>query len=138
LVNCWLYYLSINWLNSDACINYRWWAYLNIYFQYQGKTANALWRLPTKVTTYHSGDLQAVGARQVVTIMKLTSIISFLSFIRHHVFIKTSHKDVQLAEVGPRFEMRRKLSNHQYQLFTTLSSKFWSLSPWLTLNSIRD
>jgi U3 small nucleolar ribonucleoprotein protein IMP4 len=31
----------------------------------------------------------------------------FISF-RHHVFVKTSHKEVQLAEVGPRFEMRRK------------------------------
>lgn len=30
----------------------------------------------------------------------------FISF-RHHVFVKTSHKEVQLAEVGPRFEMRR-------------------------------
>jgi len=29
----------------------------------------------------------------------------FISF-RHHVFVKTSHKEVQLAEVGPRFEMR--------------------------------
>lgn len=29
----------------------------------------------------------------------------FISF-RHHVFVKTSHKDVQLAEVGPRFEMK--------------------------------
>jgi len=33
----------------------------------------------------------------------------FISF-RHHVFVKTSHKEVQLAEVGPRFEMRRKIS----------------------------
>lgn len=32
----------------------------------------------------------------------------FISF-RHHVFVKTSHKEVQLAEVGPRFEMRREL-----------------------------
>lgn len=31
----------------------------------------------------------------------------FISF-RHHVFVKTSHKEVQLAEVGPRFEMRRE------------------------------
>jgi hypothetical protein len=27
---------------------------------------------------------------------------------RHHVYAKTSHKDVQLAEVGPRFEAKRK------------------------------
>lgn len=31
----------------------------------------------------------------------------FVAF-RHHVFIKTSHKEVQLAEVGPRFDMRRE------------------------------
>lgn len=30
----------------------------------------------------------------------------------HHVFVKTSHKEVQLAEVGPRFEMRRKSMLH--------------------------
>lgn len=27
---------------------------------------------------------------------------------RHHVFAKTSHKDVELAEVGPRFEAKRE------------------------------
>lgn len=32
--------------------------------------------------------------------------INELTF-RHHVFVKTSHKEVQLAEVGPRFEMKR-------------------------------
>lgn len=26
----------------------------------------------------------------------------------HHVFAKSSHKDVQLAEVGPRFEAKRE------------------------------
>lgn len=30
----------------------------------------------------------------------------FISF-RHHVFAKTSHKSVELAEVGPRFDMKR-------------------------------
>lgn len=29
---------------------------------------------------------------------------------RHHVYVKTSHREVQLAEVGPRFEMRREWS----------------------------
>lgn len=33
---------------------------------------------------------------------------SRLATRRHHVFVKTSHKEVQLAEVGPRFEMRRE------------------------------
>lgn len=31
----------------------------------------------------------------------------FISF-RHHVFVKNTHKDVQLAEVGPRFEAKRQ------------------------------
>lgn len=39
----------------------------------------------------------------------------FISF-RHHVFVKTSHKEVQLAEVGPRFEMRRE-SFHTLSLY---------------------
>jgi rRNA maturation protein Rpf1 len=30
--------------------------------------------------------------------------------LRHHVYAKTSHKDVQLAEVGPRFEAKRRWS----------------------------
>lgn len=30
-----------------------------------------------------------------------------LSVLSHHVFVKSSHKEVQLAEVGPRFEMKR-------------------------------
>ena len=30
--------------------------------------------------------------------------------LSHHVFVKTSHKEVQLAEVGPRFEMKRRNS----------------------------
>ncbi|KAG0231906.1 snoRNA-binding rRNA-processing protein imp4 [Actinomortierella wolfii] len=38
-------------------------------------------------------------------VMTFANDNDFISF-RHHVFVKTSHKDVQLAEVGPRFEMR--------------------------------
>jgi len=34
----------------------------------------------------------------------------FISF-RHHVFVKTTHKEVQLAEVGPRFDMKRAFLN---------------------------
>lgn len=41
-------------------------------------------------------------------VMTFSNDNDFISF-RHHVFIKTSHKDVQLAEVGPRFEMKRML-----------------------------
>ncbi|KAF9969832.1 snoRNA-binding rRNA-processing protein imp4 [Actinomortierella ambigua] len=38
-------------------------------------------------------------------VMTFANDNDFISF-RHHVFIKTGHKDVQLAEVGPRFEMK--------------------------------
>ncbi|ORX37964.1 putative rRNA primary transcript binding protein [Kockovaella imperatae] len=41
-------------------------------------------------------------ARRVMTFANESDFISF----RHHVFAKTSHKDVQLAEVGPRFEAK--------------------------------
>lgn len=32
-----------------------------------------------------------------------------LTHNRHHVFVKNTHKDIQLAEVGPRFEAKREL-----------------------------
>jgi U3 small nucleolar ribonucleoprotein protein IMP4 len=35
----------------------------------------------------------------------MASVIARLTY-SHHVFAKTSHKDVQLAEVGPRFEAK--------------------------------
>ncbi|PWN95652.1 putative IMP4-component of the U3 small nucleolar ribonucleo protein [Tilletiopsis washingtonensis] len=38
-------------------------------------------------------------------VMTFSNERDFISF-RHHVFLKTSHREVQLAEVGPRFEMR--------------------------------
>ncbi|KAF9923053.1 snoRNA-binding rRNA-processing protein imp4 [Linnemannia zychae] len=41
-------------------------------------------------------------SKRVMTFSNENDYISF----RHHVFVKTSHKDVQLAEVGPRFEMK--------------------------------
>lgn len=39
---------------------------------------------------------------RVMTFQNQSDFISF----RHHVFVKTSHKEVQLAEVGPRFDLR--------------------------------
>ncbi|KAG9292847.1 hypothetical protein G9A89_016209 [Geosiphon pyriformis] len=41
-------------------------------------------------------------SKRVITFANDSDYISF----RHNVFVKMSHKDVQLAEVGPRFEMR--------------------------------
>ncbi|KAG8904318.1 snoRNA-binding rRNA-processing protein imp4 [Tulasnella sp. 403] len=41
-------------------------------------------------------------SKRVMTFANRSDFISF----RHHVFVKTSHKEVQLAEVGPRFEMK--------------------------------
>lgn len=39
---------------------------------------------------------------RVMTFQNQSDFVSF----RHHVFVKTSHKEVQLAEVGPRFDLR--------------------------------
>ncbi|KDQ09025.1 hypothetical protein BOTBODRAFT_138210 [Botryobasidium botryosum FD-172 SS1] len=41
-------------------------------------------------------------AKRVMSFVNQNDFISF----RHHVFLKTSHKEVQLAEVGPRFELK--------------------------------
>jgi U3 small nucleolar ribonucleoprotein protein IMP4 len=35
---------------------------------------------------------------------------------RHHVFVKTGKKEVQLAEVGPRFEMKRKSTHSSLRI----------------------
>ena len=43
-------------------------------------------------------------AKRVMTFKNENDFISF----RHHVFANTGHKDVQLAEVGPRFEAKRE------------------------------
>ena len=42
-------------------------------------------------------------SKRVLTFSNENDFINF----RHHVFVKNTHKDVQLAEVGPRFQMRR-------------------------------
>ncbi|KAI8458984.1 anticodon-binding protein [Phakopsora pachyrhizi] len=41
-------------------------------------------------------------SKRVMTFSNQTDFISF----RHHVFVKTSHREVELAEVGPRFDLR--------------------------------
>jgi len=41
-------------------------------------------------------------SKRVITFANRNDFISF----RHHMYNKTSHKDVELKEVGPRFEMR--------------------------------
>jgi len=38
-------------------------------------------------------------------VMTFANERDFISF-RHHVYVKTSHREVHLAEIGPRFEMR--------------------------------
>lgn len=49
-------------------------------------------------------------------VMTFSNDKDFISF-RHHVFVKTSYKEVQLAEVGPRFEMRRE--HHTFSCSTS-------------------
>ena len=52
-------------------------------------------------------------------VMSFINESDFISF-RHHVFVKTGKKEVQLAEVGPRFEMKRT-SSVQSDLFVLVS-----------------
>lgn len=60
-------------------------------------------------------------AKRVMTFANEDDFISF----RHHVFVKNSHKDVQLAEVGPRFEAKRESAVAEVQvLFLTPSTAY--------------
>ncbi|KAI9617391.1 hypothetical protein KEM48_004843 [Puccinia striiformis f. sp. tritici PST-130] len=70
---------------------------------------------PTVLFTLHnvvlrhdvpSGSTSTVSEQEESTrVMTFQNQSDFVSF-RHHVFVKTSHKEVQLAEVGPRFDLR--------------------------------
>lgn len=51
-------------------------------------------------------------SKRVMTFVNENDYISF----RHHVYHQTSAKQVQLAEVGPRFEMRRRFFFFQFFL----------------------
>ncbi|PLW15798.1 hypothetical protein PCANC_17251 [Puccinia coronata f. sp. avenae] len=46
-----------------------------------------------------------VPREESTRVMTFQNQSDFVSF-RHHVFVKSSHKEVQLAEVGPRFDLR--------------------------------
>lgn len=50
-------------------------------------------------------------SKRVMTFYNENDFISF----RHHVFVKNSHKDCQLAEVGPRFQMRREYTSLSFR-----------------------
>ncbi|KAG9096353.1 snoRNA-binding rRNA-processing protein imp4 [Ceratobasidium sp. UAMH 11750] len=62
-------------------------------------------------------------ATRVMTFANENDFISF----RHHVFAKTSHKEVQLAEVGPRFEMK-PYEIRQGTIEQATADKEWVLS----------
>jgi len=57
-----------------------------------------------RVMTF-SNENDFISFRWVVLIVKGTEVENHC--FRHHVFLKTSPKEVQLAEVGPRFELKR-------------------------------
>ncbi|CAG8521979.1 5075_t:CDS:2 [Paraglomus brasilianum] len=72
-------------------------------------------------------------SKRVMTFANENDYISF----RHHVFIKTSHKNVQLAEVGPRFEMRL----YEIKLGTVdlkVADTEWVLRPYQRTAKKRD
>ncbi|EPQ28919.1 uncharacterized protein PFL1_03719 [Pseudozyma flocculosa PF-1] len=65
-------------------------------------------------------------SKRVMTFANQRDFISF----RHHVFVKTSHREVQLAEVGPRFEMR-PYEIRQGTLEQSEADVEWVLRPYM-------
>lgn len=65
-------------------------------------------------------------AKRVMTFANQKDFISF----RHHVFVKTSHREVQLAEVGPRFEMK-PYEIRQGTVEQTEADIEWQLRPFM-------
>lgn len=59
-------------------------------------------------------------------VMTFSNEDDFISF-RHHVFVKTSPKQVQLAEVGPRFELK-PYEIRQGTIEQTEAEREWVLS----------
>ena len=65
-------------------------------------------------------------SKRVMTFANENDFISF----RHHNFTKTGHKQVELEEVGPRFEMRP----YEIRLGTldqTTAEKEWIFRPYM-------
>jgi U3 small nucleolar ribonucleoprotein protein IMP4 len=72
-------------------------------------------------------------SKRVMSFVNKSDYISF----RHHVYHQTSHKEVHLAEVGPRFEMRL----YQIKLGTVDLSEAdteWVLRPYQRTAKKRD
>ncbi|KAK4685782.1 U3 small nucleolar ribonucleoprotein IMP4, partial [Tremellales sp. Uapishka_1] len=65
-------------------------------------------------------------AKRVMTFVNESDFISF----RHHVFVKNSHKDIQLAEVGPRFEAK-PYEIKQGTIDQTEADIEWLLRPYM-------
>ncbi|TIC33160.1 Brix-domain-containing protein [Wallemia mellicola] len=61
-------------------------------------------------------------------VMTFYNDADFISF-RHHVYVKTSHKEVQLAEVGPRFELK-PYEIKQGTIENTAADTEWVLRPY--------
>ncbi|WWC73460.1 uncharacterized protein I206_107430 [Kwoniella pini CBS 10737] len=69
-------------------------------------------------------------------IMTFRNENDFISF-RHHVFAKTGHKDVQLAEVGPRFEAK-PYEIRQGTVDQTEADVEWLLRPYMRTSKKRN
>ncbi|PWN38770.1 putative IMP4-component of the U3 small nucleolar ribonucleo protein [Ceraceosorus guamensis] len=72
-------------------------------------------------------------SKRVMTFANQGDYISF----RHHVFVKTSHREVQLAEVGPRFEMR-PYEIRQGTVEQTDADVEWVLRPFMNSGRKRN
>ncbi|KAK6908950.1 hypothetical protein I203_102956 [Kwoniella mangroviensis CBS 8507] len=93
----------------------------------------------TKLGERITGILKALfsvpkeDAKRVMTFRNQSDFISF----RHHVFAKTGHKEVQLAEVGPRFEAK-PYEIRQGTIDQTEADVEWLLRPYLRTSKKRN
>lgn len=85
----------------------------SIFFQCQRRIVDVLSRLPTKMTSSLSGQCMKRSpqckchADFAIWNDRIQFNSSFLN-ARHHTYKKTDHKNIELTEVGPRFEMKCK------------------------------
>lgn len=74
-----------------------------------------------RVMTF-SNENDFISFRRVQLILWYPSNLTSDPFFRHHVFMKIPPNQVQLAEVGPRFEMKREFQSLHLRLSTDCKS----------------
>lgn len=104
--------LGVN-VACDALCPYRSPVSSSTCFQCQRTTAGEWSHSPTRTTSSPSGGCGPApqSEMRMQHLWKTTQIFCFS--LRHHTYKKTDHRNVELTEVGPRFEMKRKFGGRK-------------------------